>query len=159
MMNDQREFQNIIERMTSMQLTALGNLLTTLDARGLSCDPAVLAKEISGLTPRQLRTIGSQSFRIAGDAPAPTVESDEVKRRSAIDGGRWYELTLQGLEVDEARERWECEWQTANHLVATGKTIEQAWQRIRRDAPFYGDRYVHQYRTKGRRSKRSSRRA
>jgi hypothetical protein len=56
------------------------------------------------------------------------------RRKSEIDGGRAYELTLDCSDLETARAQYEAEWVRADALALGGMSYEEAWAQIRRDA-------------------------
>jgi hypothetical protein len=68
-------------------------------------------------------------------SPAPVVARGSEQRKSEIDGGRSYELTLDCSDLETARAQYEAEWERAYALVLGGMSYEGAWAQIRRDTP------------------------
>lgn len=64
----------------------------------------------------------------------PTSGLGNAEWRGKIDGGRRYELLLEGLSPEEIDRRYEEEWQQAEMLVKAGFTYQEAWDGIRRDS-------------------------
>jgi hypothetical protein len=63
--------------------------------------------------------------------PAPEARHSE-NRKSEIDGGRAYELSLDCSDLGTARAQYEAEWERAEGLVLGGMSYEEAWAQIRK---------------------------
>jgi hypothetical protein len=65
--------------------------------------------------------------------PVPVLARGNEHRTAEIDGGRGYELTLDGGDLETAKAQHEAEWERADALVLAGMSYEEAWAQIRRD--------------------------
>lgn len=111
------EFSSVLRTLSLEELARLDTALTA--AQGCSAD---LEQLVAGM----LAT------------PAPITLPGDVQWRTQADGGRGYELLLDGGDREAANAQHEREWTRAHALVATGLSYESAWAKIRGDALFAG---------------------